>query len=465
MATGTSDGKSAKTRKKEGTLMLRCPYRGAYRGLAGRIARTAVLALALVAALASSGSAAAAQRAVKLAIVTYLSGPGAGPSGIPAKNAATLVIEAINNGTLFAPYHSKGLAGARIDSVVLDEAGSTTQVVENYRNLVQQRHVDAVVGYLNSGNCLAVAPVAEELKTLTVFTSCGTSRIFEDHSYNYVFRTRPVETIDGAGAARYLKTAYPNATTYAGINQNYAWGQDSWHDFVAAMKIINPHAKVSVALWPKIFAGQYSAEISTLLIDKPAVIHSSFWGGDLNALLTQAAARGLGKHSHLLLTLGEGDLYTHSKLIPDGTIIGAGGAWGVFAKKTRLNNWFRAAYEKRFGTPPIYPSYHVAQALVGLKAAYDKAAKKAGQFPTPEEVIKALTHLKFEGFGEEVDMALGEGHQAVTAIAYGTYRFDPKTHQPKMMKVVYFSAGCVNPPPGTKAEQWIEGGFQGAKCP
>ncbi len=439
--------------------MLRRKYPARFRTVAGN----AVLGLALAGALAWSGSAAGAQPQVKLAIVTYVSGPGAA-YGVPLADGAKLMIDAINNGSLPAPYHSKGFAGAKIDPVIIDESGSTTQVVENFRNLVQQRHVDAVVGYINSGNCLAISPVAEELKALTVYTSCGTSRIFEGHSYNYVFRTAPMETVDGVGAAHYLKKEYPQATTYAGINQNYAWGQDSWHQFHDSMKALEPNSRVTVALWPKLFSGQYNAEISTLLIHKQAVVHASFWGGDQVAFVEQAAARGLGKHSRLLLINGDSIFYTLSKVIPEGTIIGADGAYGVFARKTPLNNWFRPAFVKRFGAQPIAAAYQVADSLLGLKAAYDKAEQEAHKFPTKAEVIKALTHLKFEGMGVNVDMALGGGHQAVTAVAYGTYEYDAKTQTPKLVKVAYFAPWCVNPPPGVGAVKWIEGGLKGAKC-
>ena len=39
-----------------------------------------------------------------------------------------------------------------------------------------------VIGYISSGDCLGIAPVAEELKKLTVLFDCGTPRIFEDAS-------------------------------------------------------------------------------------------------------------------------------------------------------------------------------------------------------------------------------------------------------------------------------------------
>ena len=68
---------------------------------------------------------------------------------------------------------------------------TTAQVVTEFRNLVQRDQVDAVVGYISSGNCLAVTPVADELKALTVYFDCGTPRIFEEKPRKYVFRPSP----------------------------------------------------------------------------------------------------------------------------------------------------------------------------------------------------------------------------------------------------------------------------------
>ena len=34
-----------------------------------------------------------------------------------------------------------------------------------------------------------------------------------------------------------------------------------------------------------------------------------------------------------------------------------------------------------------------------------------------------------------------------------------------LVDIQRFPADCVNPPPGVKGEDWIKGGFAGAKCP
>ena len=40
--------------------------------------------------------------------------------------------------------------------------------------------------------------------------------------------------MDNVAAARYVLGKIKNLTLYSGINQNYAWGQDSWRDFQGA---------------------------------------------------------------------------------------------------------------------------------------------------------------------------------------------------------------------------------------
>ena len=63
----------------------------------------------------------------------------------------------------------------------------------------------------------------------------------------------------------------------------------------------------------------------------------------------------------------------------------------------------------------------MAQALLGVKAAWEKAqAADGGKTPTQDQVIAAFENLVFEGPGGRVAMSLGKGHQAVMDNAYGT---------------------------------------------
>jgi branched-chain amino acid transport system substrate-binding protein len=432
-----------------------------------KIANPVRAGLGLLAAtmlLPAADAAAQQPQTIKLGLVTFLSGPAAGPFGVPARNAAELAIEAINAGALPAPYNKKGINGAAIEAVIVDEAGGTTKQVTEYRNLVQRANVDAVIGYISSGDCLAIAPLADELKKLTIFFDCGTPRIFEDASYKYLFRTGAHAAMDNVAAARYLLAKRPNVQVVAGINQNYAWGQDSWADFKASMQTLKKDAKIATEQFPKLGAGQYGAEISALLVEKPDVVHSSLWGGDMEAFVLQGKARGVFEQRAVVLTAGETAMFRLAGQIPNGTIIGARGPHGVLAPDNDLNRWFRKAYTDRYGTPPTYPSYKMVMAILGLKAATEKAAGGKPEMPATEAVITAFEGLSYDTPSGRVDMKLGKGHQAIQAMAYGTFKFDTATGQAQLVDVVHYAAECANPPEGVKSEAWIKGGFQGAKC-
>ncbi len=403
-------------------------------------------------------SAYAADTPIRIGVVTFLSGPGAGPMGIPGRNAAELTFDTLNAGAVPAPYQARGFGSTPIEMVLIDEAGSTSNVVTQYRNLVDSRSVDMVIGYISSGSCMAIAPIAEELKVLTVIFDCGTPRLFEDASYKYVFRTASHATMDSVAAASYVHERLPKATRIAGINQNYSWGQDSWKDFEGSMKALAPGIEVTTSQMPKLFSSQYGSEISVLLAGNPDVIHSSFWGGDLEAFILQAAPRDLFSRSTVVLTTGDAQLSNLGTRIPDGTIIGARGPHGVFAPDNELNRWFRKGYEKRYGVPPPFAAYHMVQAIFGTKAAYEKAKSAAnGKAPGTDQIITAFQGLSFETPSGTTKMALGNGHQGIQPMVYGmTKAVDGKL---TMTNVTRYPAELVNPPDGVKSEDWIKSGF------
>ena len=397
-----------------------------------------------------------AQQPIKVGIVTFLSGPAAGPFGIPARNAAELMAELLNAGTVPAPYTQKGFGGTPIELVIIDEAGGPQKQVAEYRNLVPR--VDIVIGYISSGDCLAIAPVAEEQKKLTILFDCGTPRIFEDASYEYVFRTGPTGTMDNVSVALYLVERNPNVKSIAGLNQNYAWGQDSWADFENAMKTLKPGIEVKTSQMPKLFAGQFDAEITTLLGSGAEVIHSSMWGGDLEGLVLQGAPRGLFEKHKVVLSAGEPAINRLGTRIPDGTILGARGPFGPFAPDIDLARWLKTTYQERYHIPPNYASFKMTQAILGVKAAYEKARGSGNEAPDQDKIIAALENLTFEGPGGTVKMALGKGHQATMDAAVGTTRVEGG--QLKIVDIARYSADKVNPPDGVKSEAWIKSGLK-----
>ena len=402
---------------------------------------------------------------IKIGISTFLSGGAASSFGIPLKQGLEFMFKAINEGSVPAPYNTPGIAGKKVSFFFIDESGGSTKQVAEFRNMVQRQKVDVVMGYISSGDCLAIPSVADELKQLTVLIDCGTPRVFEESSYKYVFRTGPHAAMDNIAGALYLKRKGIVPKRVAAINQNYAWGQDSWADFKGSIDVIFNKPKIVSEQFPKIFAGQYGTEISAIMVSRPDLIHSSLWGGDLESFIIQSNARGLFKNKTVFLSAADHVLPTLGKNIPDGVIIGARGPHGDLAPDTILANWFKEKMSKEYNIKvTTQPMHKGAMAALFIKKAYDEAYLKLDKFPSNEEVIKFMEGMKWDTPSGEAKMALGNGHQAIQDQAIGKSKWNNDKKRVELVEIEYFKAKCVNPPEGIKSLDWIKDGFQGAEC-
>ena len=396
---------------------------------------------------------------IRIGIVTFLSGPGAGPFGVPARNAAELTFDALNAGTVPAPYQTKGFGGTPVEMVVIDEAGPVSSVVTQYRNLVQ-RDVDIVIGYVSSGSCLAIAPVAEELKKLTVFFDCGTPRVFEDASYRYVFRTASHATMDNVARGEVRPGQLPRRDAHRGHQPELRLGPG----FMEGLRDLD-EGWWCPGLRSRPRRCRSCSPASTGPRSRPCSRASRTWS-------IPASGAGTWRHSSCsppratcsraatcCSPPGETLIHRPQVQVPDGTVIGARGPHSVFAPDNELNRWFRSTYEKRYGAPPPFSSYHMVQAILGTKAAYEKAKAAAnGKAPDQDQIAAAFEGLSFETPSGTTKMALGKGHQGIQGTAYGM----TKSVQGRLTitNVTRYAAEEVNPPEGVKSEDWIRSGFK-----
>jgi branched-chain amino acid transport system substrate-binding protein len=390
-----------------------------------------------------------APKELKLGFVDFFSGSAA-IFGISGKNAAEWLIDKWNK--------DGGIRGVPVKMVEVDEAGGPDKQVTEFRRLVLDAKVDAVVGYTSSASCLAIGPVAEELETLTIVHICGTRRLTEGKKLHYVFRTSNHQVADSVMAARYVLAIKPDLKTVAGANEDYAWGRDSWDDFKTALSRLKPDVQFVGEVWTKIQAGEYSAEISKLLALKPDVIHSTFWGGGLVTFVKQASARELFKHSLVILPVLEQSFQDLKDETPEGVIAMPRATSGYFLhpdpQTNPLQKEFVESYKARFGRYPDYPTYRTYQAFAGLKVAYEKAIDQAGRWPKTDEVIKAFEGLTWETPLGPVTMRTD--HQAVHAGIVGLSKLSPQYGFAVMDRVMQMPGEQIMPPVGVESPEWFK---------
>lgn len=402
----------------------------------------------------------------KVGVISLLSGPAAESFGTPNVNAARLLAEKLNKGEGPGVYKTRGIGGTPIELVLVDEAAGATKVLDGFRSLVQRDGVDAVIGPIASGNCLAVAPVAEQLKVFTILSDCGTPRVFEEASYQYVFRAGAHGAMDNVALAQYLVDEKIPMKTLSSIQPDYAYGRDAWADFRGALDVLSPKTVIKSELWPKFGAGQYGTEISALIRDKSDVIHSSLWGGDLQAFILQSTPRGLLQNGRLALMAAAHVLPHMGDKMPDGVIMGERGAVGPFARPSPLNDWFVHAYRDAYKQDPASASaYRMAQSLLGLKLAAEKAmSANGGKKPSAEELAKAMEGMEWDTPSGRIEMALGKGHQAIQDAAIGVTKWDSDKKAVTLVNVRYYDAQCINPPEGTKSVDWLKTSYRNSTC-
>ena len=400
-------------------------------------------------ALALSALAQPKPAELKVAMTTFLSGPAA-VFGVPGKAAAELAIDEINA--------AGGIAGVKIRPIIIDEGVGGDKLLSEYRRVVQEEGVRVTLASISSGSCNALAPVAEDLKVLNVMWDCGTEKILENRRYKYVVRTQANATAEMVATVLYLLRTKPNFKTLAVINQDYAWGRDSWEIFINTLRALKPDVQVLAELFPKFGSADFSSEISRLQALNPDVILSTSWGGELDTLIRQASQRGLIKTSTWVLPLAESSLERVGRSLPDGVIVGMRGDHYFLHPEHKDDARHKAFVEKfraKTGQYPIYSAYHAVAAVQALADAYHAAIKaNAGNWPSVEQVAEAMRSLKFRGLTRPVTMR--EDGQGLEDQMLGLTKMTPAYPFAVLQGLTIYPGEMVQNPVGTKSPEWVK---------
>nr|WP_183722703.1 MULTISPECIES: ABC transporter substrate-binding protein [Paraburkholderia] len=170
----------------------------------------------LAAALVSTAGVAAAQ--VKIGVTLSATGPAAS-LGIPEKNTIALL--------------PKEIGGKSVQYIVLDDASDTSKAVQNTHKLIDEDHVDAIIGSSVTPNSLAMLDVVAQGKTPMISLAASAAIVQPvDDKRKWAFKPPQNDSLMADAIAGYMEKHGVKTVGFIGFTDAYG---DSWlREFTAA---------------------------------------------------------------------------------------------------------------------------------------------------------------------------------------------------------------------------------------
>jgi len=191
---------------------------------------------------------------IKVGITVSATGPAA-TLGIPEKNAVSLM--------------PKTIGGSSVEYIVLDDASDPTAARRNIERLINDDHVDLVIGSSTSPSSLAMVEAAGKGETPMISLGAAKSIISPiDANKKWVFKTPYNDAIVASATVAHMKKH--GVTTVGAITFNDAYGEGWLAEFAPLAKA----AGISIVATEKYSRTDTSvtAQALKLIAAKPAAI-------------------------------------------------------------------------------------------------------------------------------------------------------------------------------------------------
>lgn len=303
----------------------------------------------------------------------------------PYKNGIELALEQINE--------SGGVLGKPLEFIYRDDQGKPGEAVKIAGELMTRDNTVMLTGTILSHVGLAISSYAAEKKYLYLASEPLADSLVWSKGNDYTFRLRASTYMQAAMLAE--EAAKTDATTYATIAPNYAYGKDAVAAFKTALLALKPEVTFVTEQWPALFKIDAGAEVQAIERAKPDAIYNVTFGGDLAKFVREGTTRGLfeGRSVYGLLT-GEPEYLDPLKdEAPEGWVV-TGYPWYDLTDDS--NKAFVDAYQAKYEEGPKIGS------LVGYMTAQSIAAGVTRAGSTDTDAMVAA----FKGL--EVDTPVGK---------------------------------------------------------
>ena len=392
----------------------------------------------------------AQNKPVRIGILAPRTGIAAAP-GISGLRATEWAVEKINAGG--------GIGGRKVELVV-DEETSPKDTIERFQKLTQQEKVDSVMGIVSTGVSLALGPVVEETRALTIYwdgtTQDGVDEKLPDPKFLFKSTDNECEAVMSSLLA--IKHWKGQFKRIAGINPDYSYGRNNMAAFVALLKRFNIEHEVVAEQWPKVGTMELTSHVAALKAAKPDLIFSSLLFADLPVFMKQAFAADLTKDTKLVFpAAGWQHTLMKKDFTPEGMIFGHNTLYFDNPNAGPAQKEFVAWYADKFKDYPNWEADRAYFSIMSYKGAVEAAMKaKSGAWPSQADVAGAMVGL-------EVDSLGGKGSWRKDHIADQTFvqgfsthknKYDFITLDPARIETMY--SADLQKPAGANFWEWLK---------
>jgi len=371
-------------------------------------------------------------------------------TGLMMRYGAEEAVERINE--------NGGVGGRQLNVEFVHEGGSQQS---NYQNFVEQG-ADVTFGPISSGGAASMAPVVEEEGVINVVANGVTPTLFEetlpDPEYMFRFSPNLIQEVVGLARDTVNELGADNINTIAGINPNYAYGQNAQRAFVTVMQTLTG-AEVVHEGFPDLGASDLSSHISSVNNEEPDILFTSQFGADLSLLLDQGQGQGLFDNIGLLAASAGATLTNQGSegAVDSGEILATSRNW--YFDNPPLGQWspgqeFFDSIQSKHDVVPTQDAMSGYGTVALWATAADKAVQVLGRWPSQEEIASFMEGHGF--FIPQGHVVCNKNHQCKHNTVTGKLAWQDEHDVVGLDEVSIYSDAQATAPPGQNTFDWLD---------
>ncbi|MHA6346109.1 ABC transporter substrate-binding protein [Roseivivax sp. CAU 1761] len=280
----------------------------------------------------------------------------------PYKKGIDMALEEINA--------EGGVMGRPLEFVYRDDQGEPGEAIKIAEELMTREGTVMITGSILSNVGLAIASLADQKEWVYLAAEPLADAVTWSQGNPWTFRLRASTYMQAAMLAE--AAAETDATTYATIAPNYAYGKDAVAAFKEVLTELKPEVEFVAEQWPALFGIDAGAEVQAIERAKPDAIYNVTFGPDLAKFVREGNTRGLfqGREVYGLLSGEPEYMEPLGEEAPEGWTV-TGYPWYDF--EGDANAEFVTAYQEKWGETPKIGSLVGYATALSIAAALEKA--------------------------------------------------------------------------------------------